>query len=117
MQFELLHGLHSDQNATMIKPSEDKGIARVEGDHTFYKGDVFETDVDLRKLNEGGTTKFRLVTDSGPGDELESMTVAALYDLAQAEEFDIPPKLRKAQLVRAVRASLELKSVTAEATL
>lgn len=102
--WKILDGVHCDKDAKVVSRADAPGIEHV--DDVFYAGDVIETDKDLSKHNTPGSTKFAKLDESAPNDELDGMTVAQLNTFAEEETIDLPPGLKKDQLIKAIRARL-----------
>ena len=110
VKWKLLSGVHHDKNAKPVKLADLEGVER--GNHTFYAGDVFESDRDLDAHNVRDSVgrpisvRFALV-DEETGDDLDTKTVTELLEFASQEEIELPEKkLPKGQLLRAIRGAL-----------
>ena len=133
MRFQLLAGRHAELDPTDPKKRRSilyaapilgqGGRVIVPEDARKLHGDVIETDVDLcAKFNRPGSEKFRRLPDAPdtavanaaragfegkplPSDDnLESMTVQQLKDLALSEDIELGDATRKDQIVQAIRA-------------
>lgn len=127
-KWKILRGVHSDKNARLVSmgelnsPDGKPAVERLpidhsawqdsEADKTFYPGDVIETDVDLSQLNTPTDTRFQRIgkEEEEPEDEFAGMTVSELEEFAKAEEIEVPAKLKKAQLIEAIRGTLKYRT-------
>ena len=115
-QWKLLRGIHHDKNAVPIRLVEVEGIdrsledwenlAKDKAPPSLYPGDIFESDQDLNKFNIPGSPQ-RYEKLEGVHDELDSLTVTKLQDMAQSEGIEVPKGLRKDLLVSAIRSHLK----------
>ena len=106
MKFELLSGIHAHGHG------ETRRI--------YMPGAVIESDVDLaQRFNTPGSVRFRPVveepaTASDPTPAatnsttkaFESMTLAELREMAEAEELEISPKATKVELIAKLSAAM-----------
>ena len=125
-KWKILRGVHADKEAELVSMGELNGpdgkpaVERLPMDHldwqdpekekTFYPGDVIETEKDLSRFNTPNDVRFEKLSEAGPEDELATMTVAELEELAKEEEIEVPAKLKKAQLVEAIRGALKYRT-------
>jgi hypothetical protein len=106
--WRILRGLCVDKNARLIKASD-----RVKDDERqpgfFYGGDVIESDSDLSRFPD----RYEKL-DEQEFDGLDDMTVQQLKAFAAENGIDdLPEPLRKAQIVKAIRAQLAYREAVA----
>lgn len=119
--WKVLRGIHVDDEARLVKArvildesGKVKELREVErAKNTFYSGDIFESEVDLSRLNTGNARKFELLpgydTSSLPkreqeaDDGLEKMTIPALKKMAEAEEIDLGDAQNKTEIINVIR--------------
>ena len=117
MRWRVVQGVHHDKNAKAVSLEDNPAYNR-DDPHTFYPGDVIETDANLDRFNTKDSRGVVIVKKFEPaeaviGDELDSMTVAKLREFAAEEGVTLPDKkLSKEQLVKSIRAWLQFRQET-----
>lgn len=105
--WRVIRGIHADKTCKLIKQGALEGVEHGKG--YFYPGDVIETDKDLSKHNAVGSIRFELM-DETEMNPLGELTMQELRKLAEEEGVQVPERIRKADLLKALDANRTLTS-------